>query len=376
MPAPTFADTPPVPQKKADLKDLKIKLKSEQQAKNHLEEKIEGIEKDIGKTKKELVDLAASIQKNETTLQGLETQITDLEQEKSSIENTLKTDRQSIAKLVMALQRIRRVPPEALVVKPGAPLKTAQSAMLMKDIIPAINARAEVLRVNLSKLEVVSKELNEKRDKVARNTEELKSRHLKLSSLIAKREKLYKSTRNDLKAQEQNIQRISMHAENLQDLVKKLDENKKRQAASRLARNALFSDRVRNVPDAGRFQLPVSGIIKTRYNEPDIFGAPSKGLSIEGRGGALVVAPMGGVVRFSGYFKNYGNMVILEHKDGLHSLVAGLEKIDTVVGQNVSAGEPLGLLHHAQSGGKPVLYYELRQGGKPINPAKKFVDLG
>ena len=86
---------------------------------------------------------------------------------------------------------------------------------------------------------------------------------------------------------------------------------------------------------------------------------------------------MGGVIRFSGHFKNYGNMVIIEHEDGYHSLVAGLEKIDTVVGQNIIAGEPLGLLHYEGSrSDKPVLYYELRYNGKAVNPAKKFSDLG
>ena len=116
-------------------------------------------------------------------------------------------------------------------------------------------------------------------------------------------------------------------------------------------------------------------MIKTRYNEEDDFGAKSKGVSIEGYGGALIVAPMGGVIRFAGYFKNYGNMLIIEHKNGYHSLVAGLENIDTVVGQAVNAGEPLGVLHKSSSGQKPVLYYELRQNGKPVNPTKKFGDL-
>src|SRR5262249_39069692 len=127
----------------------------------------------------------------------------------------------------------------------------------------------------------------------------------------------------------------------------------------------------------GQPRLPVSGIIRTRYDEPDSFGAPSKGITIESRTGALVVAPMGGVVRFAGHFRNYGTIVIIEHQKGYHSLIAGLEKIDTVVGQSVSAGEALGRLHAASSPGeKPALYYELRLNGRPVNPAEKFADLG
>jgi septal ring factor EnvC (AmiA/AmiB activator) len=68
-------------------------------------------------------------------------------------------------------------------------------------------------------------------------------------------------------------------------------------------------------------------------------------------------------------------MVIIEHKGGYHSLVAGLEKIDTVVGQSVMAGEPLGLLHYPKAQEKPVLYYELRYNGKAVNPARKISGL-
>jgi len=85
---------------------------------------------------------------------------------------------------------------------------------------------------------------------------------------------------------------------------------------------------------------------------------------------------MGGIVRFAGYFKNYGNMLIIEHKNGYHSLIAGLEKIDTVVDQSVSAGEPLGNLYRTDNGKPPTLYFELRHKGKAINPARKFTELG
>src|SRR5690606_23504711 len=107
----------------------------------------------------------------------------------------------------------------------------------------------------------------------------------------------------------------------------------------------------------------------------DDIGAKSEGIRIEARNGALVVAPLGGIVRYSGDFRNYGKMVIIEHKNGYHSLVAGLARIDTVEGQSLEAGEPLGVLA-TQNGQKPVLYYELRLNGQSVDPARKIGDLG
>ena len=367
MASPVFAESAPVPPRRIDLDK---QLKQEEEKKQQLEKQVQEIEGDLQSTRDRLVETSNSIQKNERTLQTLEIRINDLEAEKLKLEQILHSDRQSIARLVLALERIERVPPEALIARLGAPLKTAQSAMLMRDIIPAIHRQAAALKANLANLDKVSKNLLEKREKALAAAEELQQEQAQLSGLVDKREQLYASTQTDLQERQQEVKRISAQAQNLQDLVRRLDSE--RTASARKAPKEVASAAL---PATGDARLPVSGILQIRYDEPDAFGAPSKGVTIESRPGALVVAPMGGVIRFAGPFKNYGNMVILEHKKGYHSLIAGLEKIDTVVGQSVSAGEPLGLLHKA-SDGKPTLYYELRLNGQPVNPSQKFADLG
>ena len=88
----------------------------------------------------------------------------------------------------------------------------------------------------------------------------------------------------------------------------------------------------------------------------------------------MVVAPMGGVIRFAGFFKNHGKIIIIEHEKGYHSLIAGLGKIDTIVGQTVDAGAPIGTMPGLKNK-RPRLYYELRYKGKPVNPSIKFSEL-
>jgi septal ring factor EnvC (AmiA/AmiB activator) len=57
--------------------------------------------------------------------------------------------------------------------------------------------------------------------------------------------------------------------------------------------------------------------------------------------------------------------LIIDHGGGYHSLLAGIDRIDGVVGQWVVTGEPLGTM---QPDGQPSLYLELRRQGQPINP--------
>jgi septal ring factor EnvC (AmiA/AmiB activator) len=79
-----------------------------------------------------------------------------------------------------------------------------------------------------------------------------------------------------------------------------------------------------------------------------------------------VVAPWDGRVEFAGPFRGYGQILIIEHGDGYHSLLAGLERIDVAVGQALVAGEPVGVVKSGE--GKPSLYLELRRHGQPIDP--------
>ncbi len=370
---PALAQNAPIPPNKTkEIGALKDKLKSGKADKKTLEQNLKTIEKDLEGTKSSLVKTAKEIQKNEKNLQQLDLKIAELEKEEKSLTDKLQSDRGSIASLILALERIRRMPPEALIARPEAPLKTAQSAMLLEEILPALNKQASDLKSTLSKLQNVSNDLQEKRGRVVSASKKLTGQQKKLNTLVRKRSDLYASTHKDLASQKKKVAKISSQAKNLQDLVKKLDDERTRAQKISHTKGRTVGQKP---PKAGQPRLPLPGIIKTGYKDPDIFGAPSEGIDIEGRAGALVVAPMGGIVQFAGYFKNYGNMIIIEHQKGWHSLIAGLENLDTVVGQSVGAGEPLGVLHKSSSGQKPVLYYELRYKGKPVNPAKKFGDL-
>ena len=95
-------------------------------------------------------------------------------------------------------------------------------------------------------------------------------------------------------------------------------------------------------------------------------GVTSKGIVYKTRPKAQVIAPYDGTVIFSGPFKGYGNLIIVEHGDGYLSLLAGLGDIDCELGQMLLTGEPVGTMPDT-AGAK--LYVEIRKDRQPINPA-------
>ncbi len=120
-------------------------------------------------------------------------------------------------------------------------------------------------------------------------------------------------------------------------------------------------------PDTAPLVMPARGRIVTVYGQRDKSGTVSKGLSIATRHAAQIVAPYDGRVAYAGVFRRYGRILIIEHGGRYHTLLAGVDRIDAVVGQWVLAGEPIGVMTD-QSGITPELYLELRRTGQPINP--------
>lgn len=121
-------------------------------------------------------------------------------------------------------------------------------------------------------------------------------------------------------------------------------------------------------PNQAPLVLPARGRFVTSYGEK-VDGEPSasKGLTIETRSASQVVAPYDGRVAYAGPFRGYGEILIIEHGGRYHTLLAGLDRIDAVVGQWVLAGEPVGTMS-AVPDSRPRLYLELRRTGQPINP--------
>ncbi len=92
------------------------------------------------------------------------------------------------------------------------------------------------------------------------------------------------------------------------------------------------------------------------------------GMDIDGERGDLVVAPANGTVIAAGYQGGYGNMVEIDHGNGLTTRYGHLSKIEIADGDAVTRGQ---LIAHIGSTGRstgPHLHYELRLNDRSINP--------
>jgi septal ring factor EnvC (AmiA/AmiB activator) len=95
-----------------------------------------------------------------------------------------------------------------------------------------------------------------------------------------------------------------------------------------------------------------------------------KGFDFAAPAGEPVRAVAPGEVRFADWFRGYGNMVIVDHGDQYFTVSAHLSLIEAQVGERVDAGQTIGRVGETGSLAGPVLYFEIRRGSEPLDPAQ------
>jgi len=94
------------------------------------------------------------------------------------------------------------------------------------------------------------------------------------------------------------------------------------------------------------------------------------GIDIDGERGDVVAAPASGTVTEAGWKGGYGQMIEIDHGNGLVTRYGHLSRIEVEAGQPISRGQLIGFIGSTGRSTGPHLHYELRVGAKPINPRR------
>jgi len=117
-------------------------------------------------------------------------------------------------------------------------------------------------------------------------------------------------------------------------------------------------------PVKGTLEVAFGKVINPKFNTVTF----QKGLDLRASEGTEVTAVAAGKVVHSGPFRGYGNLVIVDHGEGYHTLYAHLGSLARSVGDEVEAGQPLGTVGDTGSLKGAYLYFEVRENGQPVDP--------
>jgi septal ring factor EnvC (AmiA/AmiB activator) len=256
--------------------------------------------------------------------------------------------------------------------------------------------QAEALAADLGELVQLRGQIAGERDRLGRDLLTLGMERRRLSLMIDERQKRLGEAERALTDERQRAAQLARQAEDLNQLIVKLEQGLEGAARAARAATGVGQDRrpdgrpdLAALKDAGRLTpaiafasakgmlpLPVNGPRIKEFGASDGLGGTEKGLSIATRPGGQITAPCDGWVVYAGTFRNYGQLLILNAGGGYHVLLAGMERISVDLGQFVVTGEPVAVMGGgglstiaiALGSSKPVLYIEFRKDGLPVDP--------
>jgi murein hydrolase activator len=375
-----------------DLEAIRQEQRQAAETEVKLRAEIDAISEDRSKLNAALIETAARVRVLETRIAASEGRISGLDSNARTIRNSLDERRGVIGEILAALQRIGRRPPPALMVRPEDALQAVRTAMLLGAVLPEMRVEAEALVADLTELARVRREIAVELETASHDLAALSQDRQRMTLLVEERQKRQTDTERALQAERERAAELARTADSLKDLIAKLEQDGAAQArgtetAGRAAKDgraslAALKDPGRLAPAIafaaakGVLPLPVNGVRIREFGAADRLGATEKGLSIATRSGAQVTAPCDGWVVYSGPFRSYGQLLILNAGGGYHVLLAGMERISVDLGQFVLTGEPVAIMgtgSHATLGAagssQPVLYVEFRKDGTPVDPA-------
>ena len=115
--------------------------------------------------------------------------------------------------------------------------------------------------------------------------------------------------------------------------------------------------------------LPVSGRITSRYGErSSLRRSTHTGLDIACVTGTDIKVVSNGTVTFSGKKGSYGNLIIVDHGNGVETWYGHCSKLYKKVGESVEAGDVIAAVGSTGNSTGPHLHFEIRINGNTVNP--------
>jgi septal ring factor EnvC (AmiA/AmiB activator) len=224
-----------------------------------------------------------------------------------------------------------------------------------------------------------SEGLSERKERVEDRRRELSSlraqverQRASVDQEAARRRALLARVRDERAAHERMVGELSEAAKRLEAFIKELQAKQRSVAKLPPPRSGVAAPAVGFGALRGRLPWPADGRVVSSFGEQvhPRFGTKTfkGGVEIEAGDGTEIAAVYPGRVVYTGWFKGYGNMIILDHGNGFYTLYAHASEIKVREGDDVGQGQSIATVGETGSLDGPRLYFEVRYQGRPQDP--------
>lgn len=317
--------------------------------------------------------LTGTIQAFETGLAAMRTGLRQAAIREAQLSARLEARDGEVGQLLAVLQSIGQTNPTVLL-HPDGPTGTARAGLLLAELTPALNQRADQLRRDLEDVQTLRTLQTDAEERLRASLTAVQEARAALNQAMAERTNLPMRFTEDPVSTAiliASTETLDGFASGLSQIV--------------TSENINVETPVNIEGQIGALPLPVQSLVLRGMNEADAAGIKRPGLLLATRPRAIVTSPTAATIRYRGPLLNFGNVIILEPRADTLFVVAGLETVYGEIGQVIAAGAPIGLMGGAETGGElstdgdgtgtarsETLYIEVRQDNVPQDPASWF----
>jgi septal ring factor EnvC (AmiA/AmiB activator) len=285
---------------------------------------------------------------------------------KRTEETALAKDREALAGQIRAAQMIGREEPLKLLLSQRDPAQTGRVLVYYQYFGRARAQQIATINTHLAEISTLDASLAEEESRLTALEERQKDELAKLTASRERRGRALVALDEESKNRAKELDRLKDQQSGLEKLVREL-----RRALERIDKFPTDSK------DAfaklrGKLAWPATGKLAATFGQTRAGGVKWDGVLVAGAQGSPVRAVYHGRVVYADWLSGLGLLVIVDHGDGYLSLYGHNERLYKDVGERVTAGDTIATVGDSGGRSTPALYFEIRKGGKPVDPRPWF----
>jgi septal ring factor EnvC (AmiA/AmiB activator) len=283
--------------------------------------------------------------------------------EQRTREAQLEKNRGELAGQMRAAYNIGRQEPLQLLLNQENPALAGRMFVYYGYFGRARAGEIKLIEDDVQRLAELAAEVDAEDAELARLEQQQRSELNQFEHARAQRSQVLAGLEAESRTRAQSLERLRSQQAGLEQLLRELREAMERFP---LETNEAFA-RLR-----GKLAWPVSGRLMARFGEARAGGVRWDGVLVATSRGAPVKAVCGGRVIYADWLPGLGLLAIVDHGDGYLSLYGHNERLYKAAGDHVAAGEAVAAAGDSGGSGRTELYFEIRKGGKPVDPRPWF----
>ena len=231
----------------------------------------------------------------------------------------------------------------------------------------------EQLQMHQSQVRMLAIESQQKKQAISLLRVESAAQQKMLEQEKSKHQVLLSQISGQITQQQREINKLQGDEKRLTELVHELNKLLlEKKSKDNVINNKLPDASITGAPFSalkGKLNLPVRGKLMNRFGgQRSGKHVTWKGLFIRSDSGNEVKAISDGTIVFADWLRGFGNLIILDHSNGLMSLYGNNETLLKQVGVHIRGGDTIATVGNSDGDSDSGLYFELRHKGKPIDP--------